>query len=59
MAGWYVEHDLLGVPGEQVIRETSPLDATVEFILATSGGWPRRPSFPTGFRRSGPVGRLA
>ncbi|MER7278838.1 kinase [Dactylosporangium sp. NPDC000244] len=37
MAGWYAEHDLLGVPGEQVIEETSPFDGTVEFILTTSG----------------------
>lgn len=37
MASWYVEHDLLGVPGERVIGETSPSDGTVEFILTTSG----------------------
>lgn len=37
MAGWYAAHDLLGVPGEQVIGETSPFHGTVEFILTTSG----------------------
>jgi hypothetical protein len=37
MAGWYAEHDLLGVSGERVIGETSSFDDTVELILTTSG----------------------
>ena len=37
MAGWYAEHDVLGVPGERVIGEASPFEGTVEFILTTSG----------------------
>ena len=37
MADWYLERDVLGVPGELVIPETSSFDDTVELILATSG----------------------
>lgn len=37
MRAWYVEHDILGTPGEHVIGEDSSLDQTVTTILHTSG----------------------
>lgn len=57
MAGWYVEHDLLGVHGEQVIAETSPFDGTVEFILATSGLLAAPTVVPDGLFSRGMPGR--
>ena len=37
MRRWYTHRDLLGVPGETVIGETSTLEQTVTTILHTSG----------------------
>src|SRR4051794_24549170 len=37
MAEWYAARDMLGLPGERVIPESSTLDETVELILHTSG----------------------
>lgn len=37
MRDWYVPGDLLGVPGERVVPESSSLAETVEAILRTSG----------------------
>jgi len=37
MSTWYAARDVLGVPGEQVIDESSALSDTVDLILATSG----------------------
>lgn len=37
MRGWYTPHDLLGVPGERVIDQTSSFEQTVTTILHTSG----------------------
>jgi hypothetical protein len=33
MRAWYTDPDLLGVPGEQVIDETSPVEDAVAMIL--------------------------
>ncbi|GAB1639655.1 kinase [Krasilnikovia sp. MM14-A1259] len=37
MREWYVHRDVLGVAGEQIIDETSPMEQTVNTILHTSG----------------------
>jgi predicted kinase len=37
MRGWYAPRDLLGVAGEHVIPESSPLDETVVHIAAVAG----------------------
>ncbi|GAA1630720.1 zeta toxin family protein [Actinoplanes couchii] len=37
MRGWYTPQDLLGVPGEVVIAETTTFEDTVTAILHTSG----------------------
>lgn len=40
MREWYNAHDVLGVPGEHVIGESSGLEETAERIGRLSGLWP-------------------
>jgi hypothetical protein len=37
MREWYAPGDVLGLPGERVVPETSAFEQTVETILDTSG----------------------
>ena len=65
MRSWYVTRDLLGVPGERVIDESSTVGESVATILTTSGLGVAEPRTPCPLRcphcaekeRGSPVGR--